>query len=253
MTDRRPIAIITGANRGIGRSTALALAKSQVDSIITYRSHAEEAQSVAAMVAAKGAKAVPIRLNTREVASFEAFASDVGEALSQWHRDKFDYLVNLAGAAEFGPFSEITETQFDEMMEVHFKGVYFLTQKLLPQLADGGKIVNVSSGLTRSTRHGASAYASAKGAVEVLTRYLACELGSRGITVNTVAPGPIATDFGSGAARDDEELRALLASESALGRVGEPDDVGSMIAALVSGSNNWVSGQRIEVSGGSLL
>jgi NAD(P)-dependent dehydrogenase (short-subunit alcohol dehydrogenase family) len=254
MTTQSRIAIITGANRGLGRSTALRLAEDGVDLIITYRSHAEEADAVVEEVTGLGRTAFAFRLDTGRVEDFDAFADDVRRALKEgWGRESFDFLVNNAGAAVTAPFTETTLADFDEMMNVHFRGVYFLTQKLVPLLADGGRIINLSTCLARFTGHGASAYASMKGAIEVFTRYLAKELGPRGITANTVAPGPIATDFGGGGVRDNEQLRAALDSQTALGRVGLPDDIGGVIAALLSDRTGWITAQRIEASGGTLL
>ncbi len=253
MTTQPRTAIVTGANRGLGRATALSLAADGVDVILTYRSNAAEADAVVAEITARGQRAVALQLDVGVVATFGAFADAVRATLAEWERDRFDFLVNNAGAGIGAPFESTTEEDFDLLLNVHFKGVYFLTQTLLPLLADGGSIVNLSTGLTRFTSPGYAAYASAKGAVEVLTRYLARELGPRGITVNTLAPGPIGTDFGGGMMRDNEELRSILAAQAALGRVGEPEDVGGAIAALLSGGNRWVTGQRIEASGGTLL
>lgn len=254
MTTQSKIALITGANRGLGRSTALRLAEDGVDLILTFRTHQDEAEAVAAEAAALGRTAYVLRLDTGRVAGFAAFGDEVRNVLADgWGREDFDFLVNNAGSAVLTPFLDTTEEGFDEMVNVHLKGVYFLTQRLAPLLADGGRIVNLSSGLTRFTGHGASAYASAKGAVEVLSRYLAKELGPRGISVNTLAPGPIATDFGGGIVRDNEELRALLDSQTALGRVGLPDDIGGVIASLLSEGSGWITAQRIEASGGTLI
>ncbi|MEW2518166.1 SDR family NAD(P)-dependent oxidoreductase [Actinacidiphila alni] len=248
------IAIVTGANRGLGRSTALRLADEGIDLILTYRSHEDEAAAVVAEATAAGRTAHALRLDTADTAAFAAFADEVRRLLKEsWGREDFDFLVNNAGSAVTEPFLQATEEGFDTMLGVHFKGVYFLTQKLVPLLADGGRIVNLSTGLTRFTSDGLSAYASMKGAVEVFTRYLAKELGPRGITANTVAPGPIGTDFAGGFMRDDEGVRAALAAQAALGRVGEPDDIGGTIAALLSGRTGWVTGQRIEASGGTFL
>ncbi|MDO8209545.1 SDR family NAD(P)-dependent oxidoreductase [Conexibacter sp. CPCC 206217] len=253
-TTTRKIAIVTGANRGLGRSTALHLAADGVAVIATYRSNADEADAVVAQIVADGGDAVALQLDVAVVASFAQFAADVRALLQQrWQRDSFDFLVNNAGFAVMGPFEQLREADFDALVDVHFKGVVFLTQALLPLLADGGSIVNTSTGLTRFTAPDIAAYAAMKGAIEVLTRHLAQDLGARGITVNTVAPGPIGTDFGGGAMRDDEQVRSVLAGHAALGRVGEPDDVGGAIAALLSSGNRWVTGQRIEVSGGTHL
>jgi NAD(P)-dependent dehydrogenase (short-subunit alcohol dehydrogenase family) len=254
MTTPRRIALVTGANRGLGRATALRLAADGTDLLITYRSHPEEAADVVGAAGKLGRTAVALRLDTGDVAAFEAFAGQVRQALAdRWGRDTFDFLVNNAGAVTMAPFAEMTPEGFDEMAAVHFRGVYFLIQKLLPLLADGGRVVNLSTGLTRFTAPGLSAYAAMKGAVEVLTRYLAKELGPRGICVNTVAPGPIGTDFGGGSMRDDEQLRAQLGSQAALGRIGEPEDIGGVIAALLAEGTGWITGQRVEASGGTLL
>ncbi|HEY0122837.1 MAG TPA: SDR family oxidoreductase [Rhizobium sp.] len=248
------IAIITGGSRGLGRNTAIHLARCAVDSIITYNSNKAEADSAVAEIEALGQKAVALRLDAGDVASFDAFIAEVGQALRQsWGRDRFDFLVNNAGTSYHAAFTETTEAEFDKLYNVHFKGVYFLTQKLLPLIQDGGRIVNISSGLARFSNPGSSAYAAMKGAVEVLTRYLAKELGTRGIAVNTVAPGAIATDFSGGMVRDNPEVNKLVASMTALGRVGLPDDIGPMIASLLSEDNRWINGQRIEVSGGMML
>ncbi|MHA6761529.1 SDR family NAD(P)-dependent oxidoreductase [Streptacidiphilus sp. PAMC 29251] len=254
MTVRSRIALITGANRGLGRATALRLAEDGTDLVVTYRSHPEEAAAVVDAVSALGRTAFALRLDTGEVESFEEFAGEVRRVLKEgWDREGFDFLVNNAGAAVMAPFGEMTVDGFDELVKVHFRGVYFLTQTLLPLLEDGGRIVNLSTGLTRFTAQGTSAYASVKGAVEVFTRYLAKELGPRGITANTVAPGPVATDFGGGGVRDNEQLRALLGGQTALGRVGEPEDIGGVIASLLSEHTGWITAQRIEASGGTYI
>jgi NAD(P)-dependent dehydrogenase (short-subunit alcohol dehydrogenase family) len=248
------IAIITGANRGLGRSTALKLAEAGVDLIITYRSHADEAQDVVDLATKLGRTAVAFRLEAGDVAAFDAFAGEVRAALTdRWGREHFDFLVNNAGAAVGGAITEMTVEDFDTLTNVHFRGVYFLTQKLLPLMADGGRIINISTGLTRFTGPGWSAYASMKGAIEVFTRYLAAELGPRGITANAVAPGPAATDFGGGMVRDNEQFRSALAGQAALGRVGLPDDIGGVVAALLSEGTGWITAQRIEASGGTRL
>jgi NAD(P)-dependent dehydrogenase (short-subunit alcohol dehydrogenase family) len=248
------IALITGANRGLGRDTALRLAEDGVDLILTYRSNVEEAQAVVETVTKLGRTAVALQLDVSHVGTLDRFAAEIRSLLVEhWQRETFDFLVNNAGSGIYGPFTEVTEDAFDQMLNVHFKGVYFLTQKLAPLLADGGRIVNLSTGLTRFTRPGYSVYASMKGAVEVFTRYLAQELGPRGVTVNTVAPGPIATDFAGGAVRDNEQIRTALAKEAALGRVGEPEDIGGVIAALLGGGTGWVTAQRLEASGGTMI
>ena len=207
-----------------------------------------------AAIAALGRKAVALRLDSGDTASFDGFVAQLRRVLKEtWNHERFDYLVNNAGIGLYAPFAETTEADFDRLVNIHFKGVFFLTQKLLPLIADGGRIVNISSGLARFSLPGMSAYAAMKGAIEVLTRYLAKELGSRGITVNAVAPGAIETDFGGGLVRDNPEANRGVAAQTALGRAGLPDDIGPMIAALLADDNRWVNGQRIEVSGGVYL
>ena len=245
------IALVTGASRGLGRSTALAIARHGGDVVLTYQSRAEDAQAVVAEVAAMGRKAVAFQLDTSDLAGFAPFADRLRAALREtWGQDTFDHLVNNAGHGTYATIEQTTEAQFDDLVNVHFKGVFFLTQALLPLIADGGRIVNLSSGLTRTSFPGYAAYAAAKGAVEVLTRYMAKELGGRGIAVNTVAPGAIETDFGGGGVRDNPDVNKLFADMTALGRVGLPDDIGPMVASLLSEDNRWVNAQRIEVSGG---
>ncbi|MDT7641457.1 MAG: hypothetical protein QOC83_5745 [Pseudonocardiales bacterium] len=253
MPDQK-IAVVTGGSRGLGRASAMHLAADGVDVILTYRRGRTEADAVCAAIAQLGGTAVALPLDTGDVAGFDGFAEQLHRVLAdRWGRDSFDYLVNNAGTSVTAPFAETTEKDFDELLNVHFKGVFFLTQTLLPVLADAGAIVNVSTGLTRFVGPGQAAYASMKGAIEVLTRYQAQELGKRGIRVNTIAPGPIGTDFAGGVMRDNEQVRAALAGQAALGRVGEPDDVGRAITALLSGQNSWVTAQRLEVSGGTRL
>lgn len=245
------IALVTGASRGLGRNTALSIARRGGDVILTYHSKTDEAKAVAAEIQAMGRKAVAVQLDAGNVASFELFAGRLRAVLREtWQRDTFDQLVNNAGHGDYTPIGQTTEAQFDGLVNVHFKGVYFLTQTLLPLIADGGRIVNLSSGLTQVSFPGYAAYAAAKGAVEVLSVYLAKELGTRGIAVNTVAPGAIETDFGGGAVRDNPEINKVFADMTALGRAGVPDDIGPMIASLLSEDNRWVNAQRIEVSGG---
>ncbi|HEX4590289.1 MAG TPA: SDR family oxidoreductase [Gemmataceae bacterium] len=246
-------ALVIGGSRGLGRSTVLSLARRGVDSIFIYHSNRAEAENVNGLVAEAGRKAVALQLGTGNVRAFEPFVQTVRQALSERNDERFDYLVNNAGTSLHKPFDETTEEKLDRLYNVHFKGVFFLAQKLLPLLKDGGRIVTVSSGLARISNPGSSAYASMKGAVEVLTRYLAKELGPRGIAVNTVAPGAIATDSSGGMVRDNPEVNKRVAEKTALGRVGQPDDIGPMIAALLSDDNRWINGQRIEVSGGMAL
>jgi len=247
----KKIALITGGSRGLGKSTALNLARRGVDVILTYRSKQVEADAVVGEIAQLGGKAVALPLEVSNSKTFAAFADQVRAALhTHWQRDRFDYLVNNAGTGSYASFAETTEAQFDEMMNIHLKGVFFLTQSLLTLIADGGRIVNLSSGLARFSYPGYSSYAVMKGAIEVLTRYLAVELGPRGIAVNTVAPGAIATDFGGGAVRDNANVNAHIAAQTALGRVGLPDDIGGVISSLLSDDNRWINGQRIEASGG---
>ncbi|HET6439203.1 MAG TPA: SDR family oxidoreductase [Anaeromyxobacter sp.] len=245
------IALITGGSRGLGRSMVQHLARRGVGSIFTYRSRKEEAAAVVAAVEGSGARAVALPLDVGDASTFGAFAADVREALARtFGRDSFDFLVNNAGEGLHRPFAETTEAELDRLYRVHLKAPYLLTQRLLPLIADGGRIVNISSGLARFAMPGASAYASMKGGVEVLTRYLAKELGSRGISVNTVAPGAIETDFNGGRVRDNKQLNQVVASATALGRVGLPDDVGGAVSALLLDEARWINAQRIEVSGG---
>lgn len=246
-----PIALITGASRGLGRSTALQLAASGVDVIVTYKGKVAEAHAVVELIQAQGRKAVALQLDVGDSRSFAAFAEAVRTALAQvWQRDRFDFLVNNAGVGAHASIADTTEEQFDLLVNVHLKVTFFLTQKLLPLINDGGRIVNLSSGLTRFALPGFAAYAAMKGGIEVLTRYMAQELGPRRIAVNTLAPGAIETDFGGGMVRDNAQMNATIAGQTALGRVGLPDDIGGAIAALLSEGSRWVNAQRIEVSGG---
>ena len=248
------VSLVTGASRGLGRNTALSIARHGGDVILTYRKDAAQAKAVVEDIEALGRRAVALELDVTEVSTFPAFAGNVRSALeATWSRDGFDHLVNNAGQGEMASFTETTEAQFDALFGTHVRGVFFLTQALLPLLASGGRIVNLSSGLTRVSFPGFSAYAAAKGAVEVLTVYMARELGGRYITANTVAPGAIETDFLGGAVRDMPDLNKQFAGMTALGRVGLPDDVGPMIASLLGPDNRWVTGQRIEVSGGQTI
>jgi len=250
----RKIAIITGGSRGLGKSTALHLARRGVDVLLTYHSRQDEAEAVVAELGRLDARAAALQLDTGNISSFPKFVAQVKKRLqSHWQREKFDHLVNNAGIGIRASIEETTEEQFDQLMNIHFKGVFFLTQALSPLIADGGRIVNLSSGLARFALPGHAAYASMKGAIEVLTRYLAKELGPRGIAVNAVAPGAIETDFGGGMVRDNADINAYIASQTALGRVGLPDDIGGLIAALLSEDGRWVNAQRIEASGGVFL
>jgi NAD(P)-dependent dehydrogenase (short-subunit alcohol dehydrogenase family) len=252
MQDKTKIALITGSSRGLGKNTALALAKKGVGAIVTYLNSEAEAKSVVSAIEAMGGKAVALQLDTGNIKTFDAFVVQVKQALQNtWQTEQFDFLVNNAGIAGNSLVAETTEAEFDRLLNINFKGVFFLTQKLLPLLKDGGRIVNLSSFLTRITYPGRATYASMKGAIEVLTRSLAKELGHRQITVNTVAPGAIATE--GSVVRNNPEINKSIASQTALGRVGEPDDIGGAIATLLSEENRWVNGQRIEVSGGQSL
>ena len=249
-----PIALITGGSRGLGRNAALHVARAGTDVILTYRSQAAEAQAVVAEIEALGRRALALPLDVADSRSFAAFAQQVQAALaSHWQRERFDFLVNNAGIGIHASFMETTEAQFDELVNIHLKGTFFLSQQLLPLMNDGGRILNVSTGLARFALPGYAAYAAMKGGIEVLSRYMAKELGARGITVNVVAPGAIETDFGGGAVRDNAQLNAMVASQTALGRVGQPDDIGGVIAALLQPGTGWINAQRIEASGGMFL
>jgi len=249
MTNR--IAIVTGGSRGLGRSTALHLASKGVDVILTYNNQAAKAEATIAGIDKLGGRAIALQLDVGQSRSFAAFAEAVEAALARhWRRTTFDYLVNNAGISLHASFAETTEAQFDELMNIHLKGTFFLTQKLLPLMADGGRIINLSSDAARFSVPGFAAYGAMKGAVEVLTRYMALELGPRQIAVNTIAPGATETDIGGGLVRDNPEVNAAIAAQTPLGRVGLPDDIGAAIAALLSDDNRWINAQRIEVSGG---
>lgn len=247
------IALITGGSRGLGRNTVLSLAKDGVYSLFTYNGSKDKADEVVALVAAEGAKAIALKLDTGKLATFDQFVKDVQAALATWGAEKIDFLVNNAGISHHNSIEKTTEEELDALFNVNFKGVFFLTQKLLPLINDGGRIVNISSGLTRVSVPESGPYASLKGAIEVLTRYMAKEFGPRRIAVNTVAPGAIQTDFSGGVVRDNPEVNKMVSSMTALGRPGVPEDIGPMIASLLSESNRWVNGQRIEVAGGMVL
>lgn len=248
------LALITGASRGLGRSAALHLASQGVDIIGTYHSKATEAQAVADEIERLGARALMLQLDVGDSASFAGFAEQLRAALLEcFSRQSIDFLVNNAGIGQTASFADTSEAQFDLLMNIHLKGPFFLTQTLLPLIADGGRILNLSSGLARFSLPGYAAYAAMKGGIEVLTRYQARELGARGISVNVLAPGAIETDFGGGAVRDNANLNAFVASNTALGRVGQADDIGLAVAALLGEGGRWITGQRIEASGGMFL
>jgi NAD(P)-dependent dehydrogenase (short-subunit alcohol dehydrogenase family) len=254
MVPENKIALITGGSRGLGKNMALSLAKKGIDVLLTYNSQQDDAQAVVADIEALGQKAVALQLDSSNVGSFADFYERVITILQEtFQTDRFDFLINNAGTALHASIADTTEAQFDEMMNIHLKGVFFLTQKALPLLNDGGRIINISTGLARFSVPGSSAYASMKGGVEVFTRYLAKELGERGITANVVAPGAIETDFGGGLVRDNQQINSHLASVTALGRVGVPDDIGGVVAFLCSEEARWINAQRIEASGGMFL
>ncbi len=248
------INIVTGGSRGLGKSMALHLAERGQDSVITYRSRKAEADAVVKEIEALGRKAVALQLDVAQPKTFDAFVAWLKEALAAtWKRDTFDHLVNNAGAGMNAKIAEASEDSFDEMMNIHLKAPFFLTQKLLPLMADGGRIINISTGLARFSFPAYAPYAMMKGGLEVFTRYLAKELGPRGITANTIAPGAIATDFGGGLVRDNPQFNAMIAEQTALGRVGEAEDIGALAAAMLSTDFRWVNGQRIEAAGGFFL
>jgi NAD(P)-dependent dehydrogenase (short-subunit alcohol dehydrogenase family) len=254
MQNSHKIALVTGGSRGLGKNSAIALAKTGVDIILTYVNNQSAALEVVKEIQWLGRKAIALPLDLADSSTFAHFAQSVEKALNH-HFDSqhFDYLVNNAGMGIHASFADTTEEQFDSLMKVHLKGTFFITQNLLPFINNGGKILNFSSGLARFSFPGYAAYAVMKGGIEVMTRYMAKELGHRGISVNTIAPGAIETDFGGGAVRDNTELNRMLATQTALGRVGLPDVIGGVVASLMSESNNWINGQRIEASGGMLL
>lgn len=250
----RKIALITGGSRGLGKNTAIALSQKGVDVILTYNSKKEEADATVQETESNGGKAVALQLSVSDTKGFTRFVDEVKEALQQtWNSGHFDFLINNAGIGIHKSFAETTEEDFDLLMNIQLKSPFFLTQQLLPLINDGGSIVNISSGLARFALPGYAAYAAMKGAMETLTRYQAKELGSRGIRVNIVAPGAIETDFGGGAVRDNAELNKIIAAQTALGRVGLPDDIGGLIASLCMPEMSWVNAQRIEASGGMFL
>jgi NAD(P)-dependent dehydrogenase (short-subunit alcohol dehydrogenase family) len=254
MTADKKIALVTGGSRGLGKNMALSLANKGIDVILTYNSKKEEALQVVAEIEKTGQQAAVLQLNTGDVKSFDTFFAQLKEVLKDtFDTDHFDFLINNAGIGINKPFAETTEEDFDTLMNIHLKGVFFLTQKALPLISDGGRIINLSTGLARFSTPGYAAYASMKGGIETLTKYLAKELGSRGIAVNVVAPGAIETDFGGGVVRDNEQVNQHIAGTTALGRVGKPDDIGSVVAFLCTADAKWINAQRIEVSGGMNL
>jgi NAD(P)-dependent dehydrogenase (short-subunit alcohol dehydrogenase family) len=254
MENKSKIALVTGGSRGLGKDMALRLSEKGIDVVITYNSKELEAADVVQQIQQNGQKAFALQLNTGDIKSFDPFIVRLKEVLQGvFKADHLDFLINNAGFGGHSAIQETTEELFDELLNVHFKGVYFLTQKALPLLADGGRIINISSGLTRFSFPGASAYASMKGAIEVFTRYLAKELAPRGIRANIVAPGAIATDFSGGRVRDDEQTNNFVSSMTALGRPGNAEDIGGVVAFLCSNEAGWITGQRLEVSGGMII
>lgn len=245
------IALVTGSSRGLGKDMALALARGGADVIVTYKSKKEEALQVVNDIEALGRRAIALHLNVGDIGSFDTFIAAALEILrTKWNAEKIDFLVNNAGHGATISIAEVTESAFDDLMNVHFKGVYFLTQKLLPNINDNGSIVNISSGTTRFCVPGYSVYSSLKSAVETFTRFLAKEVGHRGIRANVVAPGPIETDFNNAAIRNNPQMKTFLSTQSPLGPVGAADDIGGVVAFLCSPAAKWINGQRIEVSGG---
>lgn len=253
-TSTNKIALVTGGSRGLGRNMALRLAAKGIHIVLTYHSRSEEAAQVVADIQQSGVQAAALQLNTGDTKSFDAFFAAMKTTLQEtFGATHFDFLVNNAGIGINAPISSTTEEQFDELMNIHFKGVFFLTQKALPLMNDGGRVINLSSGLARFSMPGYAAYAAMKGAIETLSRYMAVELGARGIAVNVVAPGAIETDFGGGVVRDNAQVNQHVAGITALGRVGLPDDIGGVVAFLCTDDARWINAQRIEVSGGMNL
>jgi NAD(P)-dependent dehydrogenase (short-subunit alcohol dehydrogenase family) len=252
MTHSSPIAIVTGGSRGIGKSIAMQIAKRGIGVVLTYNSHPEDGQAVAAQINRGGGKSVALKLDSAQIASLNEFTKELTRVLKQeWNRENFDYLVNNAGIAQRTLIKDTTEELFDQLTTVNLKAVFFLTQKLIPLMADGGHIVNISSGLARMTFPGVAVYGALKAALDALTRYFAKEYAQRRIRVNAVAPGAIDTEFGGG--KGDEQHRKQIADLTALGRLGEADDIGLFVAALLSDDSRFLNGQRIEISGGLML
>ncbi|MFI8813424.1 MULTISPECIES: SDR family NAD(P)-dependent oxidoreductase [unclassified Streptomyces] len=247
------IALVTGANRGLGRSAAISLAARGVRVVVTHRGDAAGAEKTVERVQAVGGTAAVLRLDIGDVSSFASFTSELSERLERWGASRLDILVNNAGVGIFGPLEDVTIDDFDTVMGTNVRGTFFLIQSLVPLMTQGSRVINVSTSLTRHTSAATSVYSASKAAVEALSRTLAAELGPRGIRVNSIAPGPTATDFNGGAMRDDAEMRQVLAGQTALGRVGEPEEIGDAIATLASDGLRWITAQRIEVSGGALL
>lgn len=245
------IALVTGGSRGLGKSAAIALARKGVGIVFTYNQNQQAANKTIEEIKSFSGTAYSLQLDTQNVATFDSFSNDLKELISEkFQRQNFDYLLNNAGIGKFSPITDMKERDFDELVNIHLKGVYFLTQKLIPLISEGGRILNVSSGLTRFSYPGYSAYASIKGAIEVFTRYLALELGEKKISVNCIAPGAIETDFGGGQVRDNKDLNNLISGQTPLGRVGLPQDIGPIMAEILAGDMGWINGQRIEASGG---
>lgn len=254
MEIRTKIALITGGSRGLGKNSAIKIAQKGLDVILTYKSNKEEADRAVEEIQSLGQKAIAYQLDTKEVKSFDAFVKTVGDHLEENTGSRnIDYLINNAGTALYCPIPEVTEEQLDDMVDIHFKGVFFLTQKFLPFMNEGGGIINVSSGLARFALPGSSVYGSMKAAIDMLTKYQAKELGARKIKSNVVAPGAIETDFGGGRTRDDKNINTMVANNTALGRAGVPDDIGGIVAFLCTEEARWINGQRIEASGGMFL
>lgn len=248
------IVLITGGSRGLGRAAALALAEAGDDLVITYQRNADAAAAVVAEIIARGRRAIALELDTSRSDTFPAFAERLRAALLEvWGRSTFDVLVNNAGSAGSTPFGGIERAEIDRLAAVHFTGVVLLTQQLAPVLADGARILNASTGLTRHANPVYAVYAAMKAAVETWTMYLAKELGPRGIAVNVIAPGATATDFAGGVIRDDDAYRGMILPTVAMGRIGEPHDIGAAVAAILDPRMRWVTGQRIEASGGQRL
>ncbi|GAB0157830.1 SDR family oxidoreductase [Chryseobacterium sp. Alg-005] len=254
MNTQTKIALVTGGSRGLGKNSALKIAEKGLDVIITYKNSQEEAEAVVKEIQSMERKAIAFQLDTTDTKSFDAFVQNVTNHLKEnTGSPNIDFLINNAGTALYSPIMETTEEKMDEMFSIHFKGVFFLSQKLLPFMNEGGGIINISSGLARFALPGSSVYGSMKAAVEMLTKYMAKELGPRKIKANVVAPGAIETDFGGGRTRDDKQVNATIASATALGRVGLPDDIGGVVAFLCTEDARWINAQRIEASGGMFL